>query len=326
MTSIGPTNTARLLNQVNLNHLLYFWAVGQEGSFTAAALRLGVSQPSVTEQVRTLERRLGASLFVRGPRGVTLTPEGRAAMRFAEEVVGVCSELIRAIPLDPAAQSRPLIVGTADAVPKVIVRTILTPVMKDPAPLRVVCREWRVDHLLSELSLHRLDVVISDAPLDEDSNPAFRSYPAQSSPVDLYATPELTKRARKHKQPALADVPWLLPTEGTSLRTALDRWFSIRRHRPTIAAEAEDRALLHHFAEHGHGIVPVATITAAEVARQFNLTRITTLRDVQERYYVTIMDRNHPHPGVTQLQEHLAADARRPQRATARTRSNLSRV
>src|SRR5690242_8841676 len=99
MRVITKSDIFRLLRQVNLNHLLYFWAVGQTGSVTAAAERLGVSQPGVTSQLRRLENRLGAKLLDRGPRGVTLTKAGQLAMRFAEEVVGVCSELVRSIPL-----------------------------------------------------------------------------------------------------------------------------------------------------------------------------------------------------------------------------------
>lgn len=87
MPPIDANDAFGLLRQVNLNHLMYFWAVGQAGSVSAAAERLGVAQPGVTSQLRTLEQRLGARLVDRGPRGVTLTPEGRVAMRFAEEVV-----------------------------------------------------------------------------------------------------------------------------------------------------------------------------------------------------------------------------------------------
>src|SRR5262245_59439517 len=108
MKSITKSDPCRLLRQVNLNHLLYFWAVGQTGSVTAAAERLGISQPGVTKQLRLLEHRLGAQLLERGPRGVHLTDNGRMAMRYAEEVVGVCSELVRSTPLKATEAQRPI--------------------------------------------------------------------------------------------------------------------------------------------------------------------------------------------------------------------------
>lgn len=62
-----------------------FLAVHREGSVTAAARRLGLSQPAVTGQVRSLEAALGKQLFVRQPRGVAPTP---AADLLARQVAG----------------------------------------------------------------------------------------------------------------------------------------------------------------------------------------------------------------------------------------------
>ena len=59
-------------------HLEYFLAVAEAGSFTRAAARLTIAQPSLSHAVRLLERELGADLFERGGRGVRLTPAGEA--------------------------------------------------------------------------------------------------------------------------------------------------------------------------------------------------------------------------------------------------------
>ena len=64
---------------MELRHLRYFVAVAETGSLTEAAQdRLHTSQPSLSRQLRDLELEIGAQLLVRGPRGVTLTPAGRA--------------------------------------------------------------------------------------------------------------------------------------------------------------------------------------------------------------------------------------------------------
>ncbi|OAI54128.1 hypothetical protein AYO47_03500 [Planctomyces sp. SCGC AG-212-M04] len=307
MSRSAPEDTYRLLRQVNLNHLFYFWAVGQSGSITRAAARLGVAQPGVTNQLLALESRLGAQLVERSSRGASLTPAGHAAMRFAEEVVAICSALVRAMPLKGTLEERPFVVGTVDSVPKIVVRSILHPLISGDQPSRIICREWRLDRLLSELSLHRLDAVITDLPLLAREGTPLETYAAGSSAIDLYAAPTLARRFRRGFPACIRSAPMLLPYEGTSLRSSIERWFSLHKLRPTIAMETDDRALLHHFAEAGHGLLPVATITAADVARQFRLKRIGPLTNVREDYFVTTFHRPSEHPALQALRDSLAS-------------------
>jgi DNA-binding transcriptional LysR family regulator len=76
-----------MLAGVTLRQVSYFVAVAEEGSFTLAARRLRIAQPSLSQQVQALERDIGASLLERTARGVCLTaagreflPEGRAML------------------------------------------------------------------------------------------------------------------------------------------------------------------------------------------------------------------------------------------------------
>jgi DNA-binding transcriptional LysR family regulator len=85
---------------LSLQQLRCFCAAAELGSFTAAADALGVSQPAVAEQVRKLERALGAALFARAGRGVVPTEAGHAfvlhaaqALRSVEDAAGTVDEL-----------------------------------------------------------------------------------------------------------------------------------------------------------------------------------------------------------------------------------------
>ena len=59
---------------MELRHLRYFCAAAEELNITRAAARLHMAQPPLTRQINQLEEELGAQLFIRGPRGLTLTP------------------------------------------------------------------------------------------------------------------------------------------------------------------------------------------------------------------------------------------------------------
>jgi DNA-binding transcriptional LysR family regulator len=72
---------------MNFRQLSSFLAVVEEGSFTRAARRLQIAQPSLSQQIRSLEAELGGELIERLPRGVRLTAAGRAFLPEAQAAV-----------------------------------------------------------------------------------------------------------------------------------------------------------------------------------------------------------------------------------------------
>ena len=74
---------------LNYHHLQYFTAIVEEGGLAAAAKRLGVSHPTVSEQLRKLEEQLGLRLFERRGRRLELTENGRVVYGFAEQIFGM---------------------------------------------------------------------------------------------------------------------------------------------------------------------------------------------------------------------------------------------
>ncbi len=72
---------------MELRHLRYFLTAAETESFTAAAKRLGIAQPSLSIQIQRLEEDLGLKLFERGNRKVSLTPAGRSFLSSASNAL-----------------------------------------------------------------------------------------------------------------------------------------------------------------------------------------------------------------------------------------------
>lgn len=81
--------------QVNWQRLHIFSTVASEGSLTAAAKRLGLSQPTVGRQVRALEEELGADLFERTAHGLALTPAGAELRPIVEDMRRAAEAAVR---------------------------------------------------------------------------------------------------------------------------------------------------------------------------------------------------------------------------------------
>jgi DNA-binding transcriptional LysR family regulator len=81
---------------MELRHLRYFVTVAEELHFTRAAKKLRIAQQALSAQIRNLEVELGFDLFVRGPKGVALTPAGQELLTGAKETLATAAASVEA--------------------------------------------------------------------------------------------------------------------------------------------------------------------------------------------------------------------------------------
>ncbi len=288
---------------LDFHHLRYFWAVATEGSMSAAAGRLGVTQPTVSAQIQSLEQDLGHQLIDRRGRRIELTATGRVVFQYAEEIFKAGEDLLAAV--EGKGETGPLVleVGVGDSVPKPVALAVLRPVFQLSRPVRIICREWRMDQLLAELARERMDLVLADAvaPPNAPGHPV--SHSVAQSRIGMFARPEMAAKYREGFPRSLDGAPVVLPTPGISLRANLDGWFTLRGISPRIVVETEDRAMMHHFAMEGVGMGPVPGIIASDVARQFRLELVGWLPGVREHYFAVSVARKQHHPAIVEIRE-----------------------
>ena len=100
-----------MLGEMELRHLRYFVAVAEELSFTKAAQKLRLAQPSLTRQVRNLEDEIGVRLLDRANNRVALTEEGRLFLFDAKKLLAMCAESVAAVQRMNRGESSQLNIG-----------------------------------------------------------------------------------------------------------------------------------------------------------------------------------------------------------------------
>ncbi|MCB0384506.1 MAG: LysR family transcriptional regulator [Bdellovibrionales bacterium] len=100
----------------HLEKLSYFYQVGKEGSIKEASSVLGITQPSLTKSIKILEDSVGSDLFVRLPRGVELTKQGRVLFEYCHQLFAGLEDLEARLLAPDDPMSGHLRVGTYDSI------------------------------------------------------------------------------------------------------------------------------------------------------------------------------------------------------------------
>lgn len=286
---------------MNHKHLYYFWKVAKAGSVARAAEAMHVTPQTLSGQIGLLEESIGTPLFKRQGRTLVLTEAGAMALQYADEMFALSAELEQRLKQHPMARPTEFRVGVSDAVPKSLVFALLRPAMAEVGPVRLVCREWRIDRLLAELSVHRLDLVISDGPIPPSVNVRAYNHRLLDSGLSFIVSRALAASAAldPRKFPAcLNDAPLLFPGEDSAIRQPLQRWFEKKNLLPRMVGEFDDSALITAFGREGIGAFAVPTVVEDELTADGELAVLGRTQDVRASYYAISVERRLTHPCV----------------------------
>ena len=283
---------------LNFRHLHYFWVVAKEGSVTRAAERLGLAVQTVSTQLSLLEQAIGKSLLAPQGRRLVLTEAGRLALAYADQIFLLGEQMQDALAATEDEPTMRLAVGISDSLPKLISSRLLEAALRLPQRVKLVCYEDKFESLLGDLSMHKLDVVLTDRPAPSGTALRVFSHLLGESDIALFGSKELAKRYRPNFPVSLSGAPMLLPTRNNLIRGRIDHWFESRNLRPDVVGEFDDNALLNTFGRSGLGLFPAPFALAADVEEQFGAVLIGELDQVHEQFYAVSNERKIKHPAV----------------------------
>ncbi len=143
---------------VEVRHLRYFLAVAEAGSFSRAADRLGISQPSVSQQMRDLETGLRVSLFQRRGKRILLTPNGLIFQEHARSFLRQLENCLQALGSEPGQSRGILHVGVVPILNVPLMPQLMGLFAKDHPGISLIVEEISSTEIETALEEGRMDV------------------------------------------------------------------------------------------------------------------------------------------------------------------------
>jgi DNA-binding transcriptional LysR family regulator len=246
---------------MELRHLRYFLAVGEALNFTRAAARLRVAQPALSRQMQDLEDEIGVDLLRRGPRGVTLTAEGKLFLEEVRDLLKRADESVEKVRALARGEYGELRVGYAPSPTVDILPPGLAAFQKAVPRVKLMLHDLSSDELIRGLRNATLELAIMVQPSGEQTAGVefelLRTYPfcvaltaahpfarMKSIPLEKLAGEPLISFSRK-------DYP--------DAHEMMDRIFGPIQVKPRIAVECDSASSLIAEVEAGRGLAISST-------------------------------------------------------------------
>lgn len=285
------------MSHINFNHLYYFWQVCKAGSIVGAAEVLNLTPQTITGQIKVLEERLQGKVFKRQGRGLEPSELGQLVFRYADKMFQLSQEMLDIV--NYRKESSLLFdVGVADVLSKTLVSQVLDTAVISEENIHLRCFESTHEMLLEQLSQHKLDMILSDCPIDSTQQEGLFSVKLGESRLSFWSREPVPSRPF----PAcLEQRKLLIPGRRSMAGRKLLSWLQAQELQVTILGEFDDAALMKAFGA-SHDVIFVApTRYEQDVYRDSDIVKLGTLEHLLEEYHVIFAERMIQHPAVQRI-------------------------
>ena len=262
---------------MELRHLRYFVAVAEMENVTRAALKLHVSQPGLSRQIRDLEDELGFSLLERSAKSVRLTAAGQVFLVEAREVLKRAEEAVQAARAVADGKGLELHVGYATSPTVRLLPPALRAFQAEMPKVRVRLHDLSTEEMFAQLRAGKLELCFIVKP-----GPAmlrglnFEELAREQMCVAVsrhhpFARRQFVTLADVAREPLIA----LSKQEYPDYHESLDALFSATKAKPAIAEEHDSVSSLITSVEAGNGIALVAESIDCIAGRRLKLVRLS---------------------------------------------------
>ena len=292
--------------RLNFHHLHYFWAVAREGHLTRVAGQLNVSQSALSAQIKQLEGQFGQALFTRQGRALELTEAGRVALAYADTIFAAGNELMATLRDGQRLERQVLRVGAVATLSRNFQENFVRPLLQR-ADVELVLQSGSMTELLARLSVHTMDVVLSNSPVQADANHPWRCRRIARQPVSLVGRPRAAGQAFRYPQ-ELAEVPLLLPGRDNEIRAGFDLMCEQAGLRCRVLAEVDDMAMMRLLARDTDAVALLPAVVVRDELLGGVLQEYAVVPHLFESFYAITVQRHFEPPLLKALLKRNEAD------------------
>ena len=249
---------------MELRVLRYFLTVAREQSFTRAASRLHITQPTLSRQLAALEEELGTVLFDRGGRHITLTDEGLLLKRRALEILDLEDKILEEFHSDESEIEGIIHIGCGEFVAVETLAEILGQYKKQYPLVQITLHTGTADTILSKMNQGLIDLGLFMEPVNTEELEYIRIRESDQWVTGMRPEDPLAEKEFITKEDLMGK-PLILP-ERLGVQSELANWFGEDFQKLNIAYTSNLGTNAGILAVHGLGY-PVSIEGAARYWR-----------------------------------------------------------
>lgn len=264
------------MDRLNYSHLFYFYVVAKEGSIKGASEKLYVTQPTISDQLKLLEEFFDCKLFDRRNRSLYLTKEGELALKYAQKIFDMGTELTFRLRNKIQLPKTSLDIGITHFMSHYFLYETVTPLFGQEN-VSINFKEDERHLLLADLEEEKIDMVFTD------------SKDALSTNMDAYRVGVnktfaiAHKKFRKFKKDfpeSLNSIPYFNYTNETFLKYEVELFFSKNSISPKVIGEGDDIDLFQAITEQGLAFTIVPEVAKNRICK--NNKDVIVLGELEE--------------------------------------------
>lgn len=237
---------------MELHQLKYFVAVAETGGFSKAARRCYIAQPSLSQQIKKLERELGQKLFERLGRTTVLTEAGRALLPRARVILKEAGDIKTAIKEDVSSGAGHLSVGLIPTIAPYILPGALKRFYESFPRAKIGVEENLTDRLVKKIIGLEIDLAVMSLPIDDrliTTEPLFEDplVLALSSAHELAGSEDIAIEE-------LRDIPFIALDEEHCLGEQINNFCYERQINPEVICRTWNLSTIQHCVSFGSGV------------------------------------------------------------------------